>query len=90
MTATENAPIFISSEVIQSLGMNEQEMRIELAIFFYKKLSLSSGEAAKFAQIPRVAFWHELGKRKIPINYDEDDALHDVETMQQFNEKLSK
>jgi predicted HTH domain antitoxin len=78
----------IPSEIVESLGKDEIELKIELAIFFYKKFNLSSGEAAKFAGIPRVAFWHELGKRKIPINYDEEDARQDIETIQRFNEKF--
>ncbi len=88
MLATDPVSLVIPSEIIQSIGKGELELRIELAIFFYKKFNLSSGEAAKFAEIPRIAFLHELGKRKLPVNYNEDDARHDVETMQRLSDKF--
>jgi len=86
MAAVENAPLIIPSEFVKLTGLNEQELKIELAIYFYKKFNLSSGKASRFAGIPRVAFFHELGKRKIAVNYDEHDALHDVEVMKAFGE----
>ena len=48
------------------LGKEEQELRIELAVYFYKELNPSSGKAAKFAYLSRIAFWLELGKRGMP------------------------
>jgi len=87
MTTVENAPLVIPLELVKMTGLDEQELKIELAIYFYKKFNLSSGKAARFAGIPRVAFFHELGKRNIPVNYDENDALHDVEAMKAFGEK---
>jgi predicted HTH domain antitoxin len=87
MTTVENTPLVIPSELVKLTGLGEQELKIELAIYFYKKFNLSSGKAARFAGIPRVVFFHELGKRKIAVNYDEQDALHDVEAMKAFNEK---
>lgn len=88
MPTVVNSPLIIPPEIIRMTGKDEQELKIELAIFFYKKFNLSSSKAARFADIPRVAFFHELGKRKISINYDEDDAKHDVEAMNAFNEKF--
>ncbi|TAK44353.1 MAG: UPF0175 family protein [Saprospiraceae bacterium] len=88
MTAIGNPPLVIPSELVELTGLGEQEFKIELAIFMYKKFNLSSGKTARFAGMPRVAFLHELGKRKIPLNYDEEEAMHDVEAMKAFNEKF--
>lgn len=80
--------MLIPAEIVQMTGKDEQELKIELAIFFYKKFNLSSGKAARFAGIPRFAFFHELGKRNLTVNYDEEDAKHDVEAIKKFNEKF--
>lgn len=74
--------------VLVSIGKDDDSMRLELATFFYKELDLSSGDAARFAGISKVAFQRELGKRKITVHYDESDALHDAETMRHFDDKF--
>ncbi len=82
------SPIIIPIEVLQNLGKTEKDLKIELAVMFYRQFNLPSGQAAQFAGISRVGFFYELGKRNIPINYDESDALHDVEAIKKFNQKF--
>ena len=86
MSAT--APLIIPAAIVESIGKDDKVIRLELAIFFYKEFDLSSGEAAKFAGSSRIAFWHELGKRKIPVNYDETEARQDVDTIEKINAKF--
>lgn len=88
MALVAASPVIIPTDILESIGKDDKAIRLELAIFFYKEFDLSSGQAAKFAGISRIAFWQELGKRKIPIAYDETDALHDIEVIRQFNEKF--
>lgn len=88
MAATVTAPLIIPAEILESIGKDDHVIRLELAIFFYKEFDLASGEAAKFAGISRVTFWRELGKRHIPINYDEGDAQQDVRAIEKFNKKF--
>ncbi|MCC6414021.1 MAG: UPF0175 family protein [Saprospiraceae bacterium] len=85
-----STPLVIPSDVVVSLGRDEAELRLELAVFFYAQLGLSSGEAAKFAGIPRVVFLRELGKRQIPVQYDVSDVEHDVRVMQEMEQKYPK
>lgn len=85
----KNSPLTIPADVVQSIGKSDEEIKIALAIFFYKEFGLSTAQAAGFAEMSRVAFLQELGKRKIPINYDASDELHDAETMRQFNEEFT-
>ncbi|AEE50348.1 UPF0175 family protein [Haliscomenobacter hydrossis] len=82
--------VVIPNGILESIGKDEQEIKLELAVFFYKEFHLSSSKAAEFAGISRIAFWKELGKREIPLNYDEEDARHDVETMLEFNAKFAE
>lgn len=83
-----NSSLTIPADIVQFIGKSDEEIKIALAIFFYKEFGLSTAQAAGFAEMSRVAFLHELGKRKIPINYDATDAQHDAETMRQFNEEF--
>jgi len=87
-TASSAVPVIIPADILISIGKDDQAIRLELAIFFYKEFDLSAGQAAKFAGISRIAFWNELGKRGIPINYDESDAKQDVETIEQINKEF--
>lgn len=80
--------ITIPSEILAHIDKDEQSIKIELAIFFYKEFNLSAAKAAEFAGINRLTFWQELSNRQIPLNYDEEDALHDVKVISEFNEKF--
>ena len=87
-TSTPAPPLTISPDFLRLLGKSEQEVRIELAIFFYKEYQISPGKAGAIAGLSRIEFWEELGKRKIPINYDVEDFMLDMENLRQFNEKF--
>jgi len=71
----------IPKDVIEQSGMTEAEVKLSLALFFYVEFKMSSGRCAKFAGIPRVKFFDELGKRGLPLNYDEEALKQDLETI---------
>ena len=77
-------PITIPIDILQHIAKDNAAVRLELAIWFYTEFTLSSGKAAAFAGISRIAFFQELAQRGIAIAYDESDARHDVEIMEQF------
>lgn len=79
--------ITIPGEILAHIDRDEQSIKIELAIFFYKEFNLAASRAAEFAGMNRLAFWKELSNRQITLNYDEEDAMHDVEVMTEFNKK---
>lgn len=88
MVNSESRSITIPPEVLLATGKETDELKIELAIFFYKNFNLSTGEAAKFAEISRVSFNSELGKRSIAINYDSKDVEDDLNAIAIFNKKF--
>ena len=77
--------VIIPKEFASLAGKTEKELKLELAIFFYKEFKISSGKAARFAEIPRVAFYRELGKHQVPVNYDVDDFEQDLKTLEKLN-----
>jgi predicted HTH domain antitoxin len=86
---TPASPLVISPDFLRLLGKSEQEVKIELAVFFFTSHYLSTGQAARFAGMSRVEFWEELGKRKIPIfDCDEETLRQDLEALRKFNEKF--
>lgn len=87
MADVQTSPVIIPANILVSIGRPERELKIDLAIFFYKEFQLSAGKSAQFAGLSRVEFWQELAVRKVAINYDESDALHDVEAMRLFGQK---
>jgi len=87
-SAAAMPPVVISEDMLRLFGKSDREVKIELAIFFYKQYQISSGKAAKFAGLGRIEFWEELGKREIPINYDVEDLMHDMETLRQLDKKF--
>ncbi|MFN7119828.1 MAG: UPF0175 family protein [Saprospiraceae bacterium] len=58
-----------------------ESANLERAIQLYQEGILSSGKASKVARISRIAFQKELGKRQIPVNYDEEDLEKDLATL---------
>ena len=86
--STPAPPLTISPDFLRLLGKSEQEVRVELAVFFYTSHYLSTGQAARFAGMSRVEFWEELGKRKISIFDYEEASLHEeVESLRNFKAK---
>lgn len=67
---------------LQAINLTAEELRLEMAIWFYQTGKLSSGQAIKFANISRVQFKKELGQRKIPVNFGIEDFEQDIQTIQ--------
>ena len=76
--------VLVSEEIVRAIGKPEEEVRLELAIFFYQHFKVSAGKAATFAGLSRIAFWRELATRKIPLHYDVADLEQDVKTLEEF------
>ncbi len=76
--------VLVSEEIVRATGKPEEEIRLELAIFFYQHFKVSAGKAATFAGLSRIAFWRELAARKIPLHYDVADLEQDVKTLEEF------
>lgn len=76
--------VVVSEEIVRATGKPEEEIRLELAIFFYQHFRVSAGKAASFSGLSRIAFWRELANRKIPLHYDVDDLEQDIKTLEEF------
>ena len=79
--------IELPDKEISSLRLTPEEGRIELAIGLYAGQRVSLGRAARIAGVPYSDFLHELGKRKICINYSVDDLHHDLAVIEELRGK---
>jgi len=61
--------------------MNEEELKIELALLLYKQNKISSGKVRDWLGLTVLEFQHELAKRELAINYDLEELNQDVETL---------
>ncbi len=66
---------------LDNLRMSVAEFTLEIAILLYSQGRLSMGKASKLANMNRIIFQEELGKRKIPMNYDEKELDFDLNTL---------
>jgi predicted HTH domain antitoxin len=71
----------IPDHLLTESGLSESDLRLEIALLFYQRRSLSLGKAAEWAGISRFAFQKEMGKRQIPINYGVAEFEEDMDTL---------
>ena len=60
------------------------EAKLHLAIGLFAGNEVTLGQAAAIAGLAQPAFLHELGKRKIPIHYGQDELDADIRTMRKM------
>ena len=66
------------------INLSERDALIDVAIGLYKREQVSLGRAAAIAGISSPEFLHELGRRRIPINYDREDLRADVSVLRRL------
>ena len=70
--------VTIPDERIGSIQLDERDVLVDIAIGLYKREQASLGRAAEIANMSSPAFLDELGRRKIPINYEINDLHADL------------
>jgi len=73
--------LIIPDERFGSLKLDERDAMTDIAIGLYKREQVSLGRAAEIAGVSSPQFLSELGRRRIPINYDVDDLRADIATL---------
>jgi len=74
----------IPSEKMGDINLSERDALIDVAIGLYKREQVSLGRAAAIAGISSPEFLHELGRRRIPINYDSQDLRPDIAALKKL------
>ena len=71
----------LNDKVINSTGLTDDELRIELAVRLYEDGKITVGQGGTMTGLGHVKFQHELGKREIPWQFDVEDLHADLETL---------
>jgi len=75
----------IPDDVVRSVRMSPDELRIEFAVFLFQQDRFTLGQAARFAGMSSPDFQHHLGHRKISLHYGVEDLIEDVKTLEEFD-----
>lgn len=75
--------LIISDETLNSVGLSDQELLIEIAVMLFQQERMSLGQASKLANLNYVQFQELLAKRNIPLHYDIEEFEEDVKTLKQ-------
>jgi predicted HTH domain antitoxin len=54
---------------------------LNMAVGLFVSNEVTLGQGAEIAKISQSDFMRELGSRKIPMHYDEEDLAEDMETI---------
>jgi predicted HTH domain antitoxin len=73
--------LLIKDNELELVHMSEEELRKEIAIMLYEQGRLSTGKASQFAGMNKILFMKELAKRSIPVTYDEEELIRDLNTL---------
>ena len=81
---TIDLPDRIGSEV----ELTPQRVKLETATGLYASGAVTLGQGADLAGISQTDFLHELGKRKICVNYGIEDLQHDLRMIEVLHPEL--
>ncbi|MDX1941816.1 MAG: UPF0175 family protein [Saprospiraceae bacterium] len=73
--------IEISDEIVEQSNLTVEEIRLGIALWLFQEKKLSLGKCAKIAGLHKMQFQKELGKRKIPVHYTEEDFQRDLKSV---------
>ena len=73
--------VTISPERLGSVALSERDALVDIAIGLYKREQVSLGRAAEIAGVTTPEFLSELGRRRIPVNYEVADLQADLNTL---------
>ena len=71
----------LDDQIIQSTGLSQEQLRVELAVQLYEQGKLTVGQAGRMTAMGSIKFQQELGRRHIPSNYDQNDLDADLKTL---------
>lgn len=80
--------VVIPDDIIQSIKMTEDELKLEIAIMLYEQQKISSGKVRAWTGLTVIEFQHELAKRGLYTNYDVEDFQSDIKTLQSLGSRF--
>ncbi|MCU0445225.1 MAG: UPF0175 family protein [Microscillaceae bacterium] len=76
--------IILTDAFLQATQTDEQDLKLEIAIWLYEKRKISLGKASEMAELPKFKFQHILADRRIAVNYNYEAFVEDLESSKNF------
>ena len=71
----------LPKKIVETARTSPEDFYREIAIFLYKEQHVMLAQAARIAQMPRVAFQQLLAGQGVEIHFSIDEYEHDVEAL---------
>lgn len=71
----------LSDEIVQSSGLSEEQLTLEIIIMLFQQEKLSLGKASRLAKMNQLQFRKLLASRGICIHYDVAEFQEDLKTL---------
>ena len=88
MDYREIVTVKLPDEHLQGLNVTPTRLKLEAGIGFYTSGEVTLGQAALLAEATQSQFLHELGKRRICVNYSLEDFECDLKTIEVLHPEL--
>jgi predicted HTH domain antitoxin len=75
--------ITIEDELLKGIPLSPREARVDLAVGLYADRRATLGQAARIGGISQPEFVRELGRRRVPMNYDLAEFEADLHTLRE-------
>jgi predicted HTH domain antitoxin len=66
--------------------LKAEEARLDFAVGLYSSGRVTMRTAAEVAELSVPAFQRELGRRRIPVNYDLEELQQDLQALESRND----
>ena len=80
----------VPDELVARLRLTPDKVRADAAAGLYARGEATLGQAAELAGICQADMLHELGQRKICVNYGVEDFEHDLKMIEILHPELNK
>ena len=80
----------IPDNLLAGAHISKEDVMLDLALGMFIDRRLSLARAAKLAGRSISVFMHELGKRSVPIHYEDEDLAMDIKTVALFREQMER
>ncbi len=75
---------------IASLELTPEQARLELAVGLYAGGRVSISRGARIAGVAYAFFWHELGRRNLPIKPAAEDAEPEMRMAEELSHRTAR
>jgi predicted HTH domain antitoxin len=77
-------PVALPEDIERQFSPEDIRLHLALGLFLDGRVTL--GQGATVAGLSQTEFLHELGKRRIPVHYDEASAVADAAIVERGTE----